>query len=281
MQLRWIQSFGIKQSSMKQTIKKALRALGVEIRRIHPEWDFPDAGSRHRPVGNIEMFLEDVRARGFKPAGILDIGANCGDWTRMALSVFPESRVIMFEPQEEMRLKLEAYCSENSNVECIHAGAGKEDGELIQTIWKDLKGSSFLPKADQAKIDQGRQRITPIVTVDSVLGERPDFVPDLVKLDIQGFELEALRGATAIFGLAELIILETSLYEFLPGQPLTIDCFNFMKAKGYNFYDVADYIRRPLDGALGQIDIAFAKSNGMLRESRLWSPQRAAKDAQS
>ena len=259
---------------MKKIIKQAINSLGLDIKRIQRELPKAVPGSESRPIGNITMFLEDVRARGFKPQGIIDVGANHGDWTKMALSIFPESKVIMLEPQNEMVPFLERLCHQNSDIEFVHAGAGKEKGELVQTIWSDLAGSSFLvPVSDK---ETREQRKTPIITIDSLLSERKDFSPDLVKLDIQGFELEALRGATSIFGRTELFILETSLYDFMPNMPTTIDCFQFMHEKGYAIYDITEYLRRPFDGALGQIDIAFAKVSGHLRESNRWSPVQVA-----
>lgn len=255
---------------MKQFIKQIANSFGYDIQRLHQETP-PAPGTEARPIANVKLFLEDVRAREFKPSGILDVGANRGEWTEMALSVFPESKVIMIEPQNEMVSGLEKLSRENSNIEFIQAGAGKEKGELIQTIWDDLAGSSFLPVVSDQ--EEREQRKTPIVTIDSLLSERGHFVPDLVKLDIQGFELEALKGATSIFGQTELFILETSLFEFMPKQPLTLDCFQFMHQKGYAFYDVTERLRRPFDGALGQIDIAFAKADGFLRNSNQWKPE--------
>ena len=176
----------------------------------------------------------------------------------------------MIEPQEEMRETLTGMCRENANLEFIQAGAGREPGESVQTIWNDLNGSSFLPAGDEDKIRNGKQRITPVIRITDILEERGDFFPDLIKLDIQGFELEALKGAMTVFGKAELFILETNIYKFMPTMPVTLDCMNFMHEHGYDFYDVTDYLRRPLDGALGQIDLAFAKSDGVLRKSDNW-----------
>jgi len=111
--------------------------------------------------------------------------------------------------------------------------------------------------------------MTPIVTIDSLLVDRPDLVPDLVKLDIQGFELEALQGGQSLFGKVEIFILETTLNPFWD-QPSTADCIIFMRDRGYELYDVTEYLRRPIDGALGQIDLAFVKKDGMFRREKRW-----------
>jgi len=93
----------------------------------------------------------------------------------------------------------------------------------------------------------------------------------LVKLDIQGFELEALAGASSLYGETEVFIMETSLFAFLPNNPTTLDCMVFMQEKGYALYDITDFLRRPYDGALGQVDLAFVKEDGYLRRSLEWS----------
>jgi FkbM family methyltransferase len=228
------------------------------------------AGDSKRPIGQITSFLEDIRARGFSPAGILDIGANRGEWTRMAKHVWPEASFLLIEPQPEMREALERLQLEESGVRYVLAGAGSSPGEKIQTIWDDLAGSSFLPNPEPELVSGGKQRPVPIVTVNSLLERNKGFQPDLVKLDVQGYELEVLRGATNCFGVTELFILETSLYSFLPNMPLTRDVIAFMAEAGYELYDITGFLRRPSDGALGQIDLAFVRRRGRLRSHDHW-----------
>src|ERR1700730_14702173 len=91
---------GYMKYAIKSAIKSGLSAFGIEIYR-----------NRGRGIGTIAGFLGDIRARGFKPRGIIDVGANRGDWTRVALSIFPDASVIMIEPQDEMQPYLSKLCS--------------------------------------------------------------------------------------------------------------------------------------------------------------------------
>lgn len=104
---------------------------------------------------------------------------------------------------------------------------------------------------------------------DSLLSSRNLSVPDLVKLDIQGFELEALQGAISLFGHTEIFVMEVSLFSFddVPGMPILREVVDFMGARGYEAYDITEFARRPFDGALGQVDFAFTKREGFLRQS--------------
>jgi len=254
---------------IKGILRSALHAFGLEIHYTTPR-NRP-FGSDTQPIGDMENFLGDIRARGFVPRGIIDVGANRGDWTRLALKIFPEASVLMIEPQDEMQPRLSQLAESRAGCHYVKAGAGREPGELVQTIWPDLKGSSFLPEPDQSQLQAGTQRKTPVTTLDKLVTETyPDFCPDLVKLDVQGFELEALAGAETIFGRTEVFILEASLFPFMSRLPIAREVIAFLAKRGYELYDIPGFLRRPADGALGQIDLAFVKAEGRFRACSTW-----------
>jgi FkbM family methyltransferase len=171
-----------------------------------------------------------------------------------------------------MKEKLENFCYEFNNSVFFLAGAGAKKGILALTVWDDLKGSSFLPNPDQNKTNGNKRRDIEIITIDDLIDSGKIKKPELMKLDIQGFELEALKGAGKTFGYTEVYILEVSLFSFndLPGMPIISDVINFMSQRDYVVYDFPGFLRRPLDGALGQCDICFVKRNGFLRTSNEW-----------
>jgi FkbM family methyltransferase len=253
---------------MKQLAKNFFRCLGYDIVALtHPA----DIGSASRPVGSMKMLLEDLHFRGFHPQSILDVGGNRGEWSRMAKSVFTKADCFLIEPQVEMKSALDAFCEEFPGSHYFLAGAGSTPGELVLTIWDDLAGSSLLPPESQELRAGGKQRSVPIITIDSLLEKKLLPLPQLVKLDIQGFELEALKGGVKLFGNVEVFILEVSLLEFMAGQPLFAEVITFMKDREYLVYDFPGFLRRPYDGTLGQCDICFVKQDGFLRAKNFWS----------
>jgi FkbM family methyltransferase len=255
------------QQELVRFVKAFFRSLGMQVSRIPPHAH----QLQERPVGWMSCFLEDIKLRKFEPLSILDVGANRGDWSRMAAANFPNASFVLVEPLQEMSTYLQQFCQDFPKARYVEAGAGAEEGELTLTISDDLSGSSFLPTANTPTPADKRlkSRRVKIITLDSLYDGKTD-LPALVKLDIQGFELEALKGAQKLFGQTELFIMEVSLFEFGPKQPVFSEIVGFMARVGYEVYDLPGFLRRPLDGALGQTDIAFARRDGFLRSSNKW-----------
>jgi FkbM family methyltransferase len=253
----------------KELTRLLFQKLGYEIRKIRR----PAAASAERPVGDMRALLEDLRMRGLQCSMILDVGAHKSDWSRLAKSVFPDAKMLLIEPQVEMQTFLDGFCAQFSGASYFQGGAGATPEKRVFTVWPDLAGSSFLPPADAAQQARGTQRIVEIETIDNLLLKNALPVPQLMKLDIQGFELEALKGAGSTFGTTEAYILEASLIAFsdVPGIPLFAEVIEFMRERKYVVYDFAGFLRRPFDGALGQCDLCFVKENSFLRKSSAWS----------
>ena len=255
---------------MRSIIKKIIHSTGFDIKRYQKQSEV--FASSSRPVGEIDMLLEDLKQRGLKCKSILDVGANLTEWSRMAKEIFPETAFYLIEPQLEMKSRLDKFVQDFPDSKYFLAGAGENPGLFTLTIWDDLAGSSFLPPKDESKQRQGKQRDIEIITIDALIEANKIKIPELIKMDIQGFELTALKGAKKTFGQTEVYILETSLFSFsdVPGMPVFSDVVSFMLERNYVVYDFPGFTRRPLDGALGQCDVCFVKRDGFLRKSNDW-----------
>jgi FkbM family methyltransferase len=198
--------------------------------------------------------LENIKDNGFSPVTIIDIGANVGDWTRMAASVFPSSRILMFDanPENDQALRNTVHELGIRSEHFINLiGAEKNDAV---TFYKFGTGSSVLP--DLSDIE--REAVTlPMNTLDNV--------PLLLKLDVQGFELEVLAGGRRTLRLSDVVIMEVSLLPCNDGGPLFADVIAFMKEEGFVVFDFCGQHRREGDKVLVQTDVAFVRHDSRLR----------------
>jgi hypothetical protein len=105
-------------------------------------------------------------------------------------------------------------------------------------------------------------------TVDEVLKRKDIIKADFIKLDVQGFELEVLKGASKTLESAEVVLMEVSLIEINKGAPLINEVMQFMVSRGFICYDICSIVRRPLDKALWQTDLIFVNKSSSLVASK-------------
>lgn len=247
-------------------INRALSPLGARIVPIHRQLghEFFEAGNPSARSLRQRLFKQ-LAGKGFRPAHIMDVGAHKAEWSRDAHEVFADSAFTLIEPQLEMKPHLDQFCSEVKRARWILAGAGAAKGELLFTIAPRSDSSSFTYSESDA-VEQGlEQRLVPVVTLDMICRESTLPVPEIVKIDAEGFDLKVMAGAQTLLGAAELFFVELPLFDFWPDQSFhTI--IAFMREHGYEPYDVTDLNRRPGDGTLAMMELAFAKKTGVLRD---------------
>lgn len=251
---------------MKTLVRGVLRRLGYDIVAMPKP-----PRSRCRALGGHEQLLTDLGARGFSPKVILDVGANRGEWATMAAPIFPEAVFILIEPQPEMHESLTRFVQGHPGSVLHPVAAGSEDTTLPMTIWPDRDGSTFIFTEQEARAANCERRDMPIRTIDAMIGERDLPMPALAKLDIQGFELEALRGARTLLGQTEVFVLEVSFFVSDARGTDFAAVVRFMDDAGYKLYDFCGFLPRPHDGALGQADAVFVRKEGYFRRHLGWN----------
>lgn len=205
---------------------------------------------------SMELALRTLRQHGFAPRFCVDVGAYRGEWTRMARSVFPEAGVLMIEAQEGKRVELERLASQLPGARCEIAILAAETGERV-TFHEMETGSSVFaecsPYPRTGVVKETR-------TLDDVLADGQCPRVDLLKLDVQGFELEVLKGAARALSQAEAVLTEVSLVPVNAGVPSFADVVAFFAARGFRLFDFCSQVRRR-DGVLWQTDLLFLRSD--------------------
>ena len=217
------------------------------------------------PDFGMQRTLEGLRDRGYRPGVVYDIGAAEGSWTRAALRIWPESHFVCFEPLEERRAALEMMASEHpGRVTIVPYGVGDADTELSFGVTDFLWDSSFAYSGSTARKLQVR-------TLDSLFAAGAIPRPGFVKIDVQGFERRVVRGGEKLLAGADFMLLECSFISFCDDMCTLDEMVAFMAERGFVPYEFVDFLRRPLDGAMGQCDILFARRDHALRTDKRWA----------
>jgi FkbM family methyltransferase len=97
--------------------------------------------------------------------------------------------------------------------------------------------------------------------------------PALIKLDVQGYEIEVLKGATRALESAELVLLETSVLQYNKGSPLVIEVLTFMGTLGFEVFDLVE--THQSHGQLIQLDFTFVRKSSALFQNAMAAAQLA------
>lgn len=219
-------------------------------------------------VPSLPGLLAHLRENGFAPAAILDIGANAGEWSRVAASIFASSRILMIDGDPENEPAIHHAGSEigarASYFLCL-LGAEKKAEVTFYRPEVGTTGSSVLPEMTSF----GKEAIKlGMDTLDSLTEKLELGGPQLMKLDVQGFELEILKGGKKTLEASEVVIMEASLLPYNEGAPLFADVVAFMHGEGFAVYDFCGQNRRETDNALFQTDVVFVRQESKLRARR-------------
>jgi FkbM family methyltransferase len=209
----------------------------------------------------MEDALQHLRRVGLKPSTIIDVGVAFG--TPELYRVFPEPTYLLIEPLAEFEPNLKALLSTQIRGSYELAAAGAAPGVINMA----LRGEASSAYRDIDRSNAAAQtRQVPVTTLDDLCEQRALTGPYLVKVDVQGAELEVLAGAKTTLIETEVVILEVSLFQLSEGIPQFADVVQTMDGYGFATYDLFEGLARPADGALAQIDMAFVKTAGRLRQ---------------
>ena len=192
-------------------------------------------------------------ARALSPAAVIDVGAPNGEFTEECLRVFPSCRYLMIEPLVEYRETLQALARRYPLARYVCAAAAAHDGDIVINVHPDLVGSSVHREVESGTGVNGVQRHVPAVSLDNMVKSTDATGPFLLKIDVQGAELDVLRGAGRVLTETEYVLCEVSLFKFFESGPELVEVVTYMKSQGFVPYDLGGVQHLPLDKALFNI----------------------------
>ena len=225
-----------------------------------------DILARRLGVPEVPLALERLRACGFVPQHVFDIGAHRGDFSRLCRSIWPTAKLTCFEVLPHRVEELRSWCVQDGNADVIDTLLGAETRKAVPFHEMETASSVLEEHIPQASL----VRTYPMQTIDVIVKSRCTTGPDLLKLDVQGYELEVLKGADATLAHLSVILTEVNLIDIHKNVPLLDDLVVFLRDRGFVAYDICGLTRRPLDRALWQTDFIFVPRESALRSDKRW-----------
>lgn len=233
-------------------------AAGQTWRFKAQEWTdlFDKTDGRKGIYGRLNV----LKKFGFDPRVILDIGANIGDWNVAVQKMFPMAKITSFEANPDcghvmkfrgLDSRIVLLGSENKeNVEFYvndECNTGASVYRELTDFYSDGHKSMNVLKMPMRRLDDVYDSVDGIGGMGAMV--------DLMKLDVQGAELQIMQGAKNILQNTCFVLLEVSVMKYNQGAPLIDEVIAFMEGRGFKVFDVME--PHYLNGCCLQVDILF------------------------
>jgi len=219
-----------------------------------------DGVPRHEAVlagerGSLERTLRRLAAFGLDARRVVDVGAHKGMWTLEAIAVWPSARYLLVEPQREL-VERKGRLRDDSRVTWCFVGAAPESGEATFAHYPQAVSSTFKPVEGLAISEE----TVPVRRIDELVNEHfgPGAVPDILKLDCEGWDLDVLEGAGSLVGRIPVLFLEAGVSNRSFEASNVGAVVARLESLDYRLFDVSGFIRTHRDG-LWNVELCFVR----------------------
>ena len=202
-----------------------------------------------------------VLTKYIEPKIVCDIGANKGQWSYVLSQIVSLKQVVLFEPQKDLQSKLDDLDLGGAKKHIFKCALGEDQGEV------KLSGGSPSASLLDASNNQhdyfpgsfhDESEIVSINRLDDIYQQNDLPVPDLIKIDVQGYELNVLRSGKDTLSKAKYLVIELSFREFYVGQPPLWELIKFLDEQDFVLVDYGYALRsRSYPEEILQIDGIF------------------------
>ncbi len=217
-------------------------------------------------------YLEDLK-RLFgdeKVRYVIDGGAYRGDFSMDVTARFSSAIVYAFEPQKDSFQLLLNATSSRKNIKPINCALGENSG--VATLYKNISAmtnslsqssSDALKYFDGYNNPVGQEQVE-VVTLADFLNENGIKEIDVLKLDLQGHELSAIRGLKDQLVNIKSIYIEVEFVRLYDGASLFSEVETFLRNRGFTFFQFYGQVRSAENGRLLYGDAIFLNNRYFL-----------------
>ena len=223
------------------------------VRKVRHRYDRYRRRAEREAYGDVVHATRALDA----PTVVVDVGANIGLVTSTLLRSFPEAVVHAFEPTPEtfdvLRQRLEDEPRAVLNQLAVSDAVGTTTFNVDNRTHAGGSNSLLAHSASfatRARVDRYQPIEVATTTLDAYAEEHGLDHVDLVKLDIEGAELMALRGAAGLLArqAVDFVVSEVRFVADYEGQPLLAELVEHMAGVGYTLFN----LYAPAESALRQ-----------------------------
>lgn len=233
---------------------KLRKALALARRRR-----FASAAAWHRIAAAIEHLAPIRHAAA---ATLIDVGANKGQFSLAYRELFPRGRIIAFEPLPDAAARFDRLFAGDLCAELHRVALSDHAGEAEFHVTDRRDSSSLLRptrgQADAFGVREAELTRVPLRRLDQCVAKDRLVSPVLIKIDVQGAELQVLRGCDWLEA-ADSIYVELSFVELYEGQPLYEEVSAHLGSRGFT---LAGIFNQAMTAHFGptQADFLFKKT---------------------
>ena len=208
----------------------------------------------------LEKLVKDIEV----PETIIDIGSNKGQFILLMEQIFPNKIVYSFEPIIEMINKQKKFFKYKKNITFHNLALGSSICSKEFLITSRMDSSSFLKVASNTNKSKNysviEKRDIKVSTLDEILLNEIFLYPLLIKMDVQGYELEVLKGAKNLLKKTDYLLLEVSENEMYQNQPTEKIIIEYLKDLNFEIFKANNWLSIK-NTNFKQRDILFYKNN--------------------
>lgn len=191
---------------------------------------------------HIEKSAEIAKKFNFQDDMIVDIGGARGYTAYLFNQYLPKASITVFEPLSENLPVIKKQLAGISNIKIIQKALGNEIGEKSINKSSRITSSSLLDfetnidstYMQEALKDNSTETIQ-ISKLDEELKEVSKI--GIIKIDVQGFEVEVLKGAKNTLAKTSLVVVEVSNHHVYKNAPMYFDVDEILRENGFQLYD--------------------------------------------
>lgn len=212
---------------------------------------------RHAQGYSHHQALRRLSSIGFAPKVIYDIGAHTGKWTELARRTFPTSEFLLFEVNPHLEPALRRVGERYFMAALSDTDGKSRPFHLPDNPDVSTTGGSFYRDPKLAAVGGAIEIQVKTARLDTLQSANALPPPTLIKIDVEGAELEVLGGAGSSLRSCSAIIAELTFVRN-DGAPAAHETMKRISELGFLLVDLCKIRRTPL-GNVCQIDALFVK----------------------